>query len=267
MCNANTPVFLAKKWYQRLGFPTQYDGAFQTLTEQYPDLLEAQAATYAFDDNGGKNLLMCLYFCEALSVQYEEKGIPETILLDTLSDIVIWTNTHYEITGYLGISEIGWLKNHFAFKLFRLGRLQFAFGGCNQDTPIAKKGEPVLEVHIPRGGPLDQDACHASFEQAKQFFARYFPEVAYRCFTCFSWLLDDTLKQFMKPDANALQFQQMFHVVFKVESIDILRFTLSWRLTRETMEDFIPTNSFTQRVMDYIRQGGTFYIAFGYLEI
>ncbi len=269
MCNA-TPISLAVKWYKKLPFPAEYDQAFQALTAQYPSLPEVAVADYTFGnqpEDGGLNLLMCLYFCEALAARYEEKGIPEDILLDTMEDIVIWANIYRQMHSGLGILETGWLRHHYNFELFRLGRLQFAFGGCNQDTPVAKKGEPVLEVHIPRTGPMTPEACRASFTQAKEFFARYFPEREYRCFTCFSWLLDSTLTQFMKPDSNILQFQKLFRVIFAAESVDVLRFTVSWKLTRETMDQFAPTNSFTQRAMEHIRQGGKFYISFGYLEI
>ncbi len=265
----NTVSILAQKWYRRLPFSEKYDHFFSLLLQQYPQLQETEASDYTFGskpEDGGKNLLMCLYFCEALAEKYREKGIPETVLLDTLLDIVLWTDTHWELTGCLGVSETNWLRNHFDFRLFRLGRLQFAFGKAGHAIAQAgvEKGDTVLEVHIPRGGPLEESACDASFAAAREFFPRYFPETEYKCFTCHSWLLDDTLEQFMKPDANALKFGRRFQAVDKTESINILQFTVSWGLTRENMESYSPTNRFTRQVMEHIRSGGKFYIVLGY---
>ncbi len=265
-------VELAKKWYQRLAFPEKYDAAFETLTNQYSDLPEMEFSPDAFGktpEDGGKNLLLCLYFCEALAEKFAAKGIPERVLLDTLLDIVLWTDTHYTLTGKLGFSETGWMRYHFEFRLFRLGRLQFAVGACDRDIPQAgvEKGDTVLEVHIPRGGGLTEEACDASFAAAKDFFSRYFPEVTYKCFTCFSWLLDDTLEQFMRQDANILKFQRRFQVVDKIESLNILQFTVNWGINKENMDSFTPTNSFTQKAMEFVKNGGAFYIVFGYIPV
>jgi len=57
--------------------------------------------------------------------KYSEHGIDEKVLKDTLSDVRIWMNVCERKTGYQGLLEYGWLSNHFSFKLFRIGRLQF----------------------------------------------------------------------------------------------------------------------------------------------
>ncbi len=272
MNRTNSVTALARKWYAVLNFPEKFDEEFETLLQQNPQLPETEISNYTFGytpEDGGKNLLMCLYFCEALAEKYAKKEIPEEILLDTLSDIVLWTQTHYELTGRLGISEVNWLKYHFDFRLFRLGRLQFALAACDRDIPQAgvQKGDTVLAVHIPRGGPLEEKLCRESFARAREFFPRYFPETACKCFTCHSWLLDDTLRQFMSPYANALKFQRLFQIVDKEESIDILRFTVSWGLNRENLVQYQATNAFTKRVLEAVGKGEKFYIALGYIPL
>ncbi len=268
----NHVIKTAQKWYRILNFPNKYDDAFKMLTEQYPALPQAEADSYVFGskpEDGGKNLLMCLYFCEALSEKYREKGIPEKIMLDSLTDIVLWTNTHHELTGRLGVSETNWLQNHYAFRLFRLGRLQFMITGCARDIPRigVQKGETVLDVHIPRGTPLADGECSESFAAAKAFFARYFPQVEYKCFTCFSWLLDNTLEQFVRPDGNILKFQKRFQVLERIESINTLQFTVSWGITKENMDTFTPESGFAKRVLEAAKKGVKFYIVFGYIEV
>ena len=43
--------------------------------------------------DGKRNLLSMLFMCESLAEKYRERGIGEAVLLATLSDLVIWTNT------------------------------------------------------------------------------------------------------------------------------------------------------------------------------
>ncbi len=260
---------IAKHWYARLDFPTEYQGEFDALTCDCaaPEAVSARDYTFSTDPaDGGKNLLQCLYFCQELAREYAEKGIPEKILMDTLADIVIWTKIHHELTGSLGVLEVGWLKRHFQCTLFRLGRLQFELSGCNRDIPETgiRKDDPVLSVHIPRGGHMTPEECEASIAAAREFFPRYFPDWHWKCFTCFSWLLDDTLQQLMKPEANALQFQRRFRVVFRAESDDILKFIFRWDTRRENLHTLTPGNAFHRRVMDHVAGGGRFQIAFGY---
>jgi hypothetical protein len=56
---------------------------------------------------------------------YRSKGIPESVLTDTLSDIGIWMHNHKQAHGAWGLSELGWIIRHLEGSLFRLGRLQF----------------------------------------------------------------------------------------------------------------------------------------------
>ena len=66
---------------------------------------------------------------------------------------------------YLG--ELNWLKRHLSMKLFKLGRLQFAFGEaiCDLAEKNIKKGDNVIEVHIPAAGHLLKSECEKSFEK------------------------------------------------------------------------------------------------------
>ena len=130
-------------------------------------------------------------------------------LLDTLQDIVTWTNVWSDMKGTLYLGELSWLSRHLQGKLFKLGRLQFCMAAAEEDIPAygITKGENVMEIHIPRGGKLDLQEVQESIEQAKVFFAKYFPEFSYRCFTCHSWLLD----KFVISDIRFVQFSNFFH--------------------------------------------------------
>ena len=98
-------------------------------------------------------------------------GICEDIFLSTIFDIVLWTNVWYKMNGEIGLDETAWLSRHFSGKLYRLGRLQFCLGSFENDYPAhdIKKGENVIEVHIPADGKLSFEECTASFVRAHAF--------------------------------------------------------------------------------------------------
>lgn len=73
-------------------------------------------------------------------------------------------------------------------------------------------GENTLSVHIAAGAPMDAHACIESFQQAKIFFEKYFPNKPFKLFTCDSWLLDPQLKTFLPESSNIVQFQKRFHL-------------------------------------------------------
>lgn len=56
---------------------------------------------------------------------YAARGIPESVLRNTLTDIQIWIETCQQLSGQAGLREAGWLREHFHGRVIRLGRLQF----------------------------------------------------------------------------------------------------------------------------------------------
>ena len=196
-CDAKNII---EKWYKKLNFPSKYDDEFYNALDGFKteDFNISQYDTS--EEDGKKNFLSFLYMCEELSEKYARKGIPENVLIDTLGDLAIWLDIWSELKGELYLGEIRWLRHHLSMNLFKLGRLQFAFGKatCDVDEKNIKKGDNVIEVHIPAEGPLVKEECEKSFERAKAFFKAFYPDYEYRCFTCNSWLMDENLKKLLK---------------------------------------------------------------------
>ena len=72
-------------------------------------------------------------------------------------------------------------------------------------------GDPVLNLHIPAGAPLDFDACRDSFVQAASFYPRHFPERATaRAVVCGSWLFNPGLCDILPGTSNIVRFQRAF---------------------------------------------------------
>jgi len=74
-------------------------------------------------------------------------------------------------------------------------------------------GDPVLQLHVPRGTPLDLEACRRALEAAPRFFATCFPEWRFVAFACQSWLLDPRLDALLAPTTNLVRFQRQMYLV------------------------------------------------------
>lgn len=207
------------------------------------------------------DLVYALSRCDHVEKIFEEKGIDREILIATLSDIVVWSENQYFVHGTVGLSDAGWLEGHLEGKLFRLGRLQF-----KMEQSIASSAahgliekDPVIEIHIPQGEPMDMDAVHASYRRAKEFFHIYFPEYEYRYFVCGSWLLDYHLKDFLKETSNILKFANEFEIICNHPSNDAMRRLFELNPNKE------PENSFQKNVRTFVENGGQTLEGYGIL--
>ena len=260
---------LARKWYAKIPFPACYDSEFEALLANQQNLECMPFASYDLERNKNehaKNLVMFLYFCQELSQRYQAAGISEAILMATIEDFVISVERNYILEGSMGIVNANVLANHLSMRLFRLGRLQFCMTGAVMDIPDKgiRKGDPVIDVHVPVGSPLTDKECQEAFLIAEQFFATHFPEYHYAYYTCFSWLLDEGLQQFLKADSNILQFQKLFEPVYHWKNDSILNFVFRYGLhDREELKACPAKTDFAKKVREYALSGGTFYNVLG----
>lgn len=266
-CCENKEVYnVIEKYYKALDFPKEFDTEFYDAlkTIKISDSITVEKYNYAEKD-GKRNLLSYLFMCDTLKKKYDEKNISEDIFYDTVSDIKTWAKTWSGLKGELYLGELGWLSNHLKMKLFRLGRLQFCMGKCEHDVPqkSLKKGDNVMEVHIPEGAPLTQEECEKSFSLAREFFAKYYPEFEYKYFTCHSWLMDDTLKELLSKESNIVKFSDMFEHFHSEKDDAILRYVFKWNTARYNLDNFPATSSFAQKIKEHIKSGKDFYSALG----
>ena len=263
--------FVLDKWFYKLGFDQEYADTLKLLQKE-AKLYSVERLDYEIlkkKKNPILNLVYFLYKCEELSEKYKEHGINESILIDTLSDIRIWANTYYDYSeGKFGIEEIDWLEKHIEFRLFKLGRLQFAFGKAEQSSLKEKisKEDNIIEVHIPKGGPLAYRECIQSFEFANYFFETYFPHYQYTFYTCYSWLLDDNLKELLKDNSNIIKFADMFTKLYSKESYAAIKYLFKWTDSKNDLKKLMSKNSFQKKIIDYILSGGVLNETYGIIN-
>lgn len=260
---------IIRKWYGLLEFPERFDSDLQKALEEYTVSGDTRIETYDVScPDGTRNLLSFLYMCEETEKLYLRKKIDPQILTDTLKDIRIWVEMCEKYGKRFSLEETGWLAHHLSGELFKLGRLQFAFGKALCDAPSRsfRKGDPIIEVHIDNSSPLQPSECEESFRAAAAFFRTYFPEYRYRAFTCHSWLLGSSMTELLPEKSNILRFRERFDIIEEEPADDIIRYVFRWNSTRDSLLSEEPENSFAKAVKEKALKGGVFFIGYGILK-
>ena len=262
---------LALKWYDALKFPEELRDEFIDVLENC-SLIDADLSKTTEEIHNMKdlqaNLVYSLCKCEETLKEYNQKGIPQKILIDTMSDITVWTMNYYEREHKFGFEIIQWMNLHFSLKMYKLGNLQFAMAPSIADNEELglKVGDNTIDMHIQRYVSLDMKDIKESFDMAKDFFAMYFPEYDYQHFTCHSWLLNPLLEDFLNEDSKIIQFQRLFKIIHKSEGDNILVFVFRKGITRENIEEFEPKTTLQKKAKEYALTGKPFYNGYGVIR-
>lgn len=77
---------------------------------------------------------------------------------------------------------------------------------------VLAPGDPILDVHVPAGGPLDIGQCSDAFHRAVAFFRTYFPNKTFHGFSCYAWFLDVQYEKLLPPTSNIIRFQRALYL-------------------------------------------------------
>lgn len=260
---------IAKKWCSLIPFSKEFDLEFERILKVNSGLTPMRIEEYHVEEceqNIEKNLVMILYFCERASEKYTEMGIPQEIFLDTVKDFAISAERCRSMYGRFGFYRISGLLPYLNLRIFRIGRLVFKMGGAYKDIDEKgiKKGENIIDVHVPGGEPLVIEDCFKSLAEAERFFDKYFPDYSFEYFTCFSWLLDSTLRGFLNENSNILKFQELFEVVHQRKEDSILHFMFKYGIKdRVELNSIEAKTDFAKKIKEYALSGGDFYNVLG----
>ncbi|WP_327085286.1 acyltransferase domain-containing protein [Nonomuraea sp. NBC_01738] len=175
---------------------------------------------------------------------HRERGIPPEVSALTLTDLGRNMAVHRKRHGTPGLHAPFWFMLHARGVLYQLGRLQFArvrLGRTTGEGVLAGggpsgPGDAALGVHIPDfSGPMGQEACTDSFERARAFFPRHFPEEKPLVVTCASWLLDDQFAQYLPAASNIMRFQRRFHLLHRFEGSGMMDFVFGADAARDPL--------------------------------
>ena len=259
---------IAEKWYKRLGFPGEMDGAFKRALEgaEIPEGLSAESAP-TLVGLGTASAVWALYFVENMESEYKKRGLESRFDsdLERLRRRIIGC---FDRTGDLDIGDLTWERHYLMAREFRLGRLTFTLGKSPTDIPEKDlwTGDNVLQVHIHGSEPLCFEDCKRSISDAKKFVALHFPDFKYRYFTCLSWLLDDSIADLLGEGSNILKFGTLFEKVRTNKSDNIIRFVFGNGATRETLADIEPKNRFQRELKEAALVGRDFFDVRGVID-
>ncbi len=119
------------------------------------------------------------------------------------------------------------------------------------------KGDTVISVHIPSGGPLTKEDCDRDIAEARRLFPAAISD--FKAFYMHSWLLDPRIKDFTKKETNLTRFAKRFKILpTKSQGEDV--FTYVFSLPSDTPPETLPEHtSFAKAAKEHLVAGGHVY--------
>ena len=170
--------------------------------------------------------VMLLESIPLLQKVYADKKYPQELMWETLVDIKCKLEESHDLNGVWGTAAIGWYVRVYRAGIIKLGRLEFEPTGYKWDTPYRgiRKGDMVMNMHIPSTGPMKIEDVLDAFKQAYRFYGYKEPMPVMAA----SWLLyPPVCEEVFKPGSNLKNFYDLFDVVEQYEDPDNHNF---WRI-------------------------------------
>ncbi len=219
----------------RIGFPPEHRSALFPIieridseyTSEYSAINADRTAIggyHALADKLGEEkdivmLAVCFLLARDAKPRYDAAGASDEIYFDSMRELTIWSARCLAERGHIGIYGHDWLNNFFDPHLFRIGRLEFEEHKFAAEQPYSahgvtlKKGDRVINVHIPEDGPLNHDDVLESYKAAYKFFSLS----GNAPFVCETWLLWPGNLDFLPPKSNIRSFMEDYDIVFSTE--------------------------------------------------
>lgn len=229
------------------------------LMDAEEEACEAQLQTVVSATGIHRHTVIAVMLLNAIALlqhSYEEKGLRQELMWDTLIDLKCKFREDHDLSGVWGTGAVGWYIRLYGLKIIKLGRLEFEPIGYKWDTPYRgiQKGDPVMNMHIPSTGPMKIGDVLDSFKQAYKFYGYTEPMPV----AAASWLLYPPIcEEVFKPGSNLKNFYDLFDVVEQYEDPANHNF---WRIFNMEYEegilDRVPTdNSLRRGLYEFMKPG------------
>ncbi len=193
--------------------------------------------------------------------------VGEEIFWDTAADLVCKTAECVASDGAVGTFDLPWFQYLMRGEIVALGRLQYHTVPFRMDSYeghglTLKKGDPVINIHIPSSGKLTEDACFDSYRRAYRYFKPKF-EGDILPFVCHSWLLYKRNDEFFPEGSNLARFATDFEILdsYPDDSHDV------WRIFGKRYTDFsqLPRQTRLQSALaDFLAAGNSLGHGYGF---
>ena len=209
------------------------------------------------EDKNGIKILSCMLRCGLKTYEnYIKLGIDERIYIDTLKCFTRFINEHYISYGSYKFDRHWWTSRQVAMQLFRIGELEYEMKNIDK--------EYIISIHIPSDAIITQGNLRESYDKAREFFSRYFPQYRQAKMICNSWLLSPNLNKILNEDSRILRFQKSFVIT----SVDIIpKEYMEWifKKTNIPICDLPEDTTLQRNLKQYLLDGNELGEACGYL--
>ncbi len=135
------------------------------------------------DDDGMKILWEELNIARQSFDEYQKRGIPDRIFIDTMKFCTRFLNEYYKTYSCYRFVWGWWFPRQLALLEFRIGALEYEY--CNGQ---------YISLHIPSDADLTPQSVLKSISQFKDFCRQYYPGWEGIQIQCESWMLSPALK-------------------------------------------------------------------------
>ena len=157
-------------------------------------------------------------------------GVPENIIRDTFRDVTLRARLHEERYGAPGLTDDDavWFRHIMNLNIFQIGPIQYqpfsmiyldkeTLGEDYMEISASCKAAlppdtPVINCHVPFGADLKGSRVADSLSEADNFFKVLHPEISYRAFICYSWLLYPPMLRRLGENSAIRRFARHFTI-------------------------------------------------------
>lgn len=170
-------------------------------------------------------LVAVTYLLQQKYEEYRARGVADSIIFDTFRDVTLRAELYYKKNGEAGISkdDVIWFRHIMNIHIFKIGSVQYQIFKMIYYEPniefsrhqkqLLPAHSPVINCHIQYGADLSSEAVETSINAAKDFFATVFPEIKFKVFLCYSWLLYPPMVNRLPKESNIRQFADRFTII------------------------------------------------------
>ena len=239
----------------------------QTSEDLYKQLKTLAEKKNIHEDTLG--LVAIISLAEMTHKDFLDKNCSE-FFIGAIEDVKHKIVESREWHSVFGMHSFEWVADFFCFKMFAMGRLEF---NVIEQTEYEyngivkiKKGDRVLNVHIPSGSKLDIEQCYRSLQQAFD----YFKDVrinGYLPVLLTNWFLYPPFEKLFSPNGNLTKFKNLFDVIGSENYSDYQRISKRVFNTLDYSNiDSLPQNTSLQKnFTEWFKEGKLCGYGIGYL--
>ncbi len=208
-------------------------------------------------DPDGLKILKVMLFASLYSFElYKEKGILDSVFIDTMKCFYRFTKETEKSVGKFSFDRSFWVGRQLSLTLFRIGELEYELYDDGKVKDVS--------LHVPSDADLSPDKIDESIANARRFLEKYFPDFKNQRFVMNSWLLSPELKDILPENSRIIEFQNRFDVV-ELKPSDSYKF---WVYGSETVKpsDYSEDTTLCRGIKKLILSGKDFHEGFGILH-